>query len=347
MSWQDILGHENVVERFRKCVQRGRLASSFLFAGPPGVGKFRFALELSAALLCENCPGGELDACGTCPACQQVHSESHPDLEIVRKPANRSYLPLEFFVGDKDHRLREGLCHRISLKPFCGGRKIAIIDDADDLNLESANCLLKTLEEPPPRSVLILIGTSEHKQLPTIRSRCQIIRFGALPLEIVQRLIIEQGLAADAEAARDLAELSEGSLTTAQEFADEELRDFREQLFRHLAHPHSDSVAFAKTLTAFVDQAGKDAPAKRRRMRQVILSAATFYRTWLRHQAGALFAKSEDIMQRTIDEALDKWPQGQQHVADKLDRCLLAEDQLKANANVSTLLECWVDDLTG
>ena len=76
--------------------------------------------------------------------------------------------------------MREGLCHDIALKPFRGGRKIAIIDDADYLNQEGANCLLKTLEEPPEKSVIILIGTSQQRQLPTIRSRCQIVRFAPL-----------------------------------------------------------------------------------------------------------------------------------------------------------------------
>ncbi len=77
--------------------------------------------------------------------------------------------------------MREGLCHDIALKPFMGGRKVAIIDDADDLNEEGANCLLKTLEEPPPHSVLILIGTSAERQLPTIRSRARRFVFSRSP----------------------------------------------------------------------------------------------------------------------------------------------------------------------
>ena len=84
--------------------------------------------------------------------------------------------------------MREGLCHDISLKPYMGNRKVAIVDDADYLNAEGANSLLKTLEEPPPRSVLILVGTTPAKQLPTIRSRCRIIRFDPLPTETVAEL---------------------------------------------------------------------------------------------------------------------------------------------------------------
>ena len=113
---------------------------------------------------------------------------THPDLEIVSKPADKRDIPLAAFIGEDDRRMKEGLCHRIGLKPFMGGRKVAIIDDADFLNPEGANALLKTLEEPPPRSVLILIGTTADKQLPTIRSRSQIIRFRPLPEDSVARL---------------------------------------------------------------------------------------------------------------------------------------------------------------
>ena len=97
-------------------------------------------------------------------------SATHPDLHLVSKPADRGFIPLSAFIGDEAHRMREGLCHTIALKPMMGGRRVAIIDDADYLNDESANALLKTLEEPPPRSVLILIAGNLERQLPTIRS---------------------------------------------------------------------------------------------------------------------------------------------------------------------------------
>ena len=95
--------------------------------------------------------------------------------------------------------MREGLCYDIALKPYSGRRKVAIIDDADYLNKEGANCLLKTLEEPPPKSLLILIGTSEQRQLPTIRSRCQIVRFQPLPEQDVAELLLATGACEDAE----------------------------------------------------------------------------------------------------------------------------------------------------
>ncbi len=180
MAWQGIEGHDRVVERFRRALVRGRLASTYLFVGPAGVGKRRFAEKLAQALLCSRVAAREMAPCGTCDACVQAASLTHPDMYVLEKPPDRSSIPLAAFVGGDAHRMREGLCHDIALKPFMGGRKVAIIDDADWLNEESANALLKTLEEPPPDSVLILIGTAADKQLATIRSRSQIVRFALL-----------------------------------------------------------------------------------------------------------------------------------------------------------------------
>ncbi len=183
-----------MVEQFRRALARGRLASSFLFAGPEGIGKRTFALKLAQAMLCTTRPEETLDPCGTCPSCVQVAAGTHPDLHLVGKPEDKSFIPLELLIGDREHRRREGLCHNIGLKPYLGGRKIAMIDDADYLNAEGANSLLKTLEEPPPRSVLILIGTSPAKQLPTIRSRCQLIRFRPLPIQDGRRVVGVEGV---------------------------------------------------------------------------------------------------------------------------------------------------------
>ena len=259
-AWNGLVGQDEVVEQFRRAVARGRLASSFLFAGPPGIGKRTFALKLAQALLCQNHPETDLDPCLHCPSCTQVDAGTHPDVEFVAKPDDKSFLPLELLLGDKEHRRREGLLHQIGLKPFMGGRKIAIIDDADFLNAEGANALLKTLEEPPPRSVLILIGTSPAKQLPTIRSRCQLIRFKPLDEEIVAGLLLEKGMAADAAEAKRLAHYSDGSLQRAVQLSDPDLWTFRGTLYQRLAEGAFDNVAFAPAVAQFVDAAGKEAP---------------------------------------------------------------------------------------
>jgi DNA polymerase-3 subunit delta' len=333
-----------IVEQFRRSLAKGRLASTYLFVGPPGVGKRTFAVWLAQALLCPHAADELLEPCETCPSCQQVAAGTHPDLEVVRKPPEKAFIPVELFIGDREHRMREGLCHNISLKPFSGGRKVAIIDDADHLNQEGANCLLKTLEEPPPTSVIILVGTSEQAQLPTIRSRCQIVRFGLLPREEVTRLLLETGITQDPEEAASLAALGAGSVQRAIALADPEVRSFRDQVLQRFASSPGDLLGFAREVNAFVEQAGKEAPARRGHLRRVVQFAADFYRA-LMHQASGVPVRGDTALVEAAQRGLAGWGGDAATAAACLDRCLDAESQIAANANLALVVDCWLDDL--
>jgi len=344
MSWQGIEGHDDVVDRFRRALARGRLASTFLFVGPAGIGKRAFAERLAQALLCPHLDHERFVPCGTCDSCVQAVAHTHPDLTIIEKPADRSFIPLSAFVGDEQRRMREGLCHDIAMRPFMGGRKVAIIDDADYLNEESANCLLKTLEEPPPRSVLILIGTSSDRQLPTIRSRAQTVRFGRLVPEIVAKILLEKGLAADRDAAERMAALSEGSIERAVALSDEELWKFRGELLAALAAPHFGSVDLAAVLLPFIDAAGKEASARRGRARQVVAFAVEFYRQVLRVLCG-LAAEGDAELVTAANRAAALWRGDAETAVACIDRSLEALAHIDRNAHQATLAEAWLDDL--
>jgi DNA polymerase-3 subunit delta' len=342
--WHGVLGHDPIVEHFRHALKQRRLASSFLFCGSGGIGKRTFALKLAQSLLCQQRAEELLEPCETCPSCQQVRAGSHPDLVLVSKPAEKSELPVDLLIGDREHRMREGLIHDLSLRPLMGGRKIAIVDDADYLNAEGANCLLKTLEEPPPQSVLILIGTSPAKQLPTIRSRCQLVRFRPLPAATVAELLLAQELVSNAELAQRLAIYSEGSLDRARQLADEPLWQFRTQLFRHLAEPLLDSVNFAKTVAALVDEAGRDAAPRRQRLRQIVQLALDFYREVMRLGHGAASGPDPEL-DAHARQALAVQPGASMSSQRCLERCLEAAGQIDRNANQATLIESWLDEL--
>jgi len=344
MAWHGILGHDDVVERFRRALERGRLASSFLFVGEEGIGKRLFAFKLAQALLCPVRPEAAMDPCENCPPCIQVQALTHPDLEYVRKPDDKSLLPLELLIGDQEHRGREGLCHRMAMKPFMGGRKVAIIDDADYLNPEGANCLLKTLEEPPRGSALILLGTSAAKQLPTIRSRCQLIRFQPLKREVLAGLLAARGLVPDGADAEDLAQRSGGSVQRAIKLADPELRRVRELVHERLADPRFDGVTLAAELGEFVEQAGKEAAMRRERLRHLTGFAVEFYGCLLRRMSGAPAEADEHLAQRA-EAALRHWSGDTETAADCVQRCLEAGEQIDRNVYPVTLLECWLDDL--
>ena len=342
-----ILGHNAVLDRFRRTIHAGRLASTFLFVGPPGIGKKLFALQLAQGLLCERRPEEALDPCGECPSCVQVLAGTHPDVVVVRKPADKNFIPLELLIGDKEHRMREGLCHDISLKPYSGRRKVAVIDDADYLNQEGANALLKTLEEPPPKSLLVLIGTSEQRQLPTIRSRCQVVRFSPLTEGDVAALLLSTGECNDENVARKAAALSGGSLAKAIQWCDEAFLEFRASLFENLSQRDYDLPPLAKTVTSFVESAGKEAAEKRARMREVLMMGLEFYEQLIAAlSSGATAPPKDEALQKAVATAARWWPGDAETAAACVEICLDALAHVDANANLTALAEWWVDELS-
>lgn len=349
LVWQTIVGHDAVAASFRASLQRGRLASSFLFVGPSGIGKRRFALRLAAALLCETRPAVELDPCGECQSCRQVAASTHPDLLLISRPADKTELPLSLFVGDREHRNQQGLCHDISLRPMRGQRRVAIVDDADLMSEEAANCLLKTLEEPPPGSVLILIGTSPERQLPTIRSRCQIMRFHPPATEDAARLIAAEMEITDPAEALRLAIHAGGSMERAALLRDVELWTFRQGFLLGLADLPAASVPLAVRTVAFVEEAGKEAVQRRARLRLVIEFGVDFYRGLMRRLSGSVDSAdgpADDQLPLAVERALGSTaPWTDVQAAESLDRCLEALSHVERNVHLSTLIECWMDDL--
>jgi DNA polymerase-3 subunit delta' len=331
MSWQGVLGHDPVVEQFRRRLAAGRVNGTFLFVGPPGVGKRLTAERLAAALLCRQGTNPTLDPCGTCEDCRLSAAGNHPDLLVVEKPVDKSEIPIRLLIGEGDTRMREGLCHDIGMKPFRGGRRVAIIDDADELNTEGANCLLKTLEEPPPRSVMILISDSMDRQLPTIRSRSQLIRFQPLDEEVLARLIQDAGLATDPEAAQRLATAADGSLERARQLADPAVAEYQAELRNRLDGGNWIAAQESRALLAFADAAGKEAGPRRRRLRIALGLMVEYYRDRIRGLAEGI--------------AADAQPADLERLSDVVDRCLAAIDHVDRNAHPTALVEAVCDDL--
>jgi DNA polymerase III subunit delta' len=329
--WQGIHGHDAVVEHFRRSLAADRLASTYLFVGPEGVGKRAFALQLAKSVLCETANPADLAPCNRCQACILCDAGTHPDLHIVKRlPDTRSF-KIEQLIGKDDRRNKEGFCHDFALRPKMGQRRVGIIDDADWFTPESANTLLKLLEEPPPGSLLILVGTSRSRQLPTILSRSQIIRFHGLPADALHELILAHGLAPDATAAAELADRSGGSLARARELSDPNawrMRDLFAAAWRPVAEGRAgdfNPTPLSKAFDEFIAAGGKEADARRQRFRQLLLLAG-------------------DVLRTAIRDACANGGSPEVALA-ALDRCLEAEEQLDRNANQATLLECWLDDL--
>jgi DNA polymerase-3 subunit delta' len=338
VSWRQIQGHDALIEAFDHAVRRGRLAHAYLFIGPPGVGKRLFAGELAKALLCEAPAGPRLEACDRCPACILVDAGTHPDLLIAGRPPESPNLPIDV--------VRE-LCRELALKPARGRRKIAILDDADDLDdpptlHAAANAFLKTLEEPPPGSLLILVGSGSERQLPTIVSRCQIIRFAPLPATVVADLLRAQGVDDPVPIDR-LVSLSGGSLGRARALADPDLWAFRRTLLEDLLRPRPDSVALARKWTEFVEAAGKEGAVQRRRAALILGLLIDFLTNALALSVGGdpHLAEPQDLERvRGLAERL-----GPDRLLLVLERCLEGDSQIDRRVQLVLALEALVDAL--
>jgi DNA polymerase-3 subunit delta' len=350
VSWQKVRGHEEWVEAFDRVVRRGRLAHAYLFTGPPGIGKRLFAGELAKALLCESPGKTRLEACDQCPACTLVEAGTHPDLIVADRPEEKSELPIEVvrnlcrFLDLKPMRahLRTGHAHGLQPLGFQAGR-LVILDDADDLNAESANCFLKTLEEPPPGAVLTLIGTSADRQLSTIVSRCQQIHFRPLPESVIAKLLATNGIK-DSALVQRLARLSGGSMGRAMDLADPALWEFRGRLLQGLSRPEPDGVSLAQAWIRFAEEAGKEAALQRRRAALVLHLLIDFLKDALSVAVGG-------PPQLTEAEDLDSLSQlanrtGPDRLLQMVERCLEADIQIERNVQLGLVLEALLDALT-
>jgi len=198
MNW-GMLGHEWAVDLLRQHVAQGRARHAYLFTGPQGVGRRTLALRLAQALNCQ-APPAPGDPCGTCSSCVHLQAMQHPDLAVVRAEQEGGTLKVD--------QVRE-LQHALALSPYEARFRVALLLRFEEAHISAANALLKTLEEPAPQVVLMLTATIPEGVLPTILSRCDVLRLRPLTQEQVsQGLQTQWGLPADQ--AHVLACISDG-----------------------------------------------------------------------------------------------------------------------------------------
>ncbi len=174
----NFFGNEKIVHYFERLLEKGEFPPAFLFCGRDGLGKFYLAKSIAKAINCLENKGSGLFFCGECKNCKRIEDESFLDLTVVRPEGN--------FI--KIDQIRE-VVKKCSLSPFESEKRIIIIDSAEKMNRESANSLLKTLEEPPEDVIFFLITSKLSGIIPTIRSRCQIFEFLPLKNEELARFL--------------------------------------------------------------------------------------------------------------------------------------------------------------
>jgi DNA polymerase-3 subunit delta' len=231
-----IHGHARTREALVRALREDRLYPSLIFHGPEGVGKRTSALSLAAALVCSE--GEGTDACGACLPCRRVRaSAAATDIrdgadrrDTVRHYPDVGYISLSR-SGSGRRRTRilvsqvRDLIHSLAQPPFELARRVYLLDPAASLSNEAQNALLKTLEEPPPYAVLILIASSLGSLLPTTRSRCQLYPFSALPEEEIRGLLLARGH--EQATAEALAAMAGGRVGRALSLELDQVRELR------------------------------------------------------------------------------------------------------------------------
>ena len=203
-----VIGHSPALAVLGRALTSGRPAHAYLFVGPEGVGKAKAALEFAAALNCT----GEAPPCRECRSCRDTLAGRHTDVELVAPGGLCDEAEHRDHADSRDLRICQirRLQRVLSLAPYGGGQRVAILDDADTLHVEAANAFLKTLEEPPEGTVIILIAEREERLPETVRSRCQRIAFQRLAKETVVEALRARG--ATPEQAETIAQAASGRL---------------------------------------------------------------------------------------------------------------------------------------
>jgi DNA polymerase-3 subunit delta' len=273
-NW-NLLGHEWAVDMLRRHVARGETRHAYLFSGPPGLGRRTLALRLAQALNCEK-PVAPGEPCYVCRTCKQIEAMQHPDLAVIQ-------------AMDEDGAGKEGGTLRVdqirevqrslNLKPYQSPYRVALFLRFQEANDNAANALLKTLEEAPAHAILLLTADNPEQLLPTINSRCEILRLRPLPLEAIVSDLIFRGVEEDR--ARLLAHISGGRPGFARKLVENAgILEKREERLNDLQTilPASRVEKFS-----YADKLAKDKDA----MRQTIIVWLSYWRDVLLRVAGA------------------------------------------------------------
>lgn len=203
---QDILGNEHIVEHFTKAIENGKVSHAYIIDGEKGMGKKTTAKAFAMTLLCQE---KKTQPCMKCHSCIQAMTDNNPDI-IYITPDKPTALSI-------DH-IRECLISDIGLKPYSYSHKVYIIEDADLMNIQAQNAILKTIEEPPEYAVIILLTTNAGKLLQTVLSRCITLNMQPLKKEVIKEYLMTRDKVVDYQA--DVAvSMSGGNLGKARELA--------------------------------------------------------------------------------------------------------------------------------
>ncbi|MHB8138274.1 MAG: DNA polymerase III subunit delta' [Smithellaceae bacterium] len=318
MSFTNIYGHSKQIGTLQKAMVQKRVGHSYVFSGQNAIGKKTLALEFAQTLNCENAIRLN-DSCGECSSCRKMISGNHPDVHVLITQA-------QFIRIDSIRNIQQ----QMTFKPLEGGWRIFIIDDADKMNEQAANALLKTLEEPSADNIIILVTARPYWLPQTILSRCLQVRFSPLAAETVARFLTELRQIDPARSAV-LASLSGGSIGQALELNTEDVIAFRTGLGRLLSAAGGSDPMNLLSLASFLGQDKKE-------IRQGLKILNTYFRDALVYKetaSTAMIINTDDLS--TISSLAGRL-QGEQ-ILENISLVEKSNETLEMNVNKSLTLE--------
>lgn len=337
--WDQLKGHREQRALFQRSIQHGRLSHAYMLVGPAGIGKMQFARLLAMSVFCREHELHELQVCGECRACRSFLANTWPDYSEIGLPDGKQIIPISAIVGgDDDKRGRSGLCYDLSMAPQASERRVAVINDAGQMSTEGANALLKTLEEPPVDSLILLICDNADTLLPTIRSRCQAIRFFPLPEADIKDILMAQELVENEADATSVAGLCEGSLQTAMQLLNPELRKLKSAVARGIVQlEQMQPLQLSGTIVSSLEEISSSTAEQRQNAQWLLRFVADAIRSRLKGLASGDL--SDPLSQRM--GAKD----GVDLLGPMLDRTIAASAQVAGSSPVKLVMEALFDDL--
>lgn len=319
-TFRELLGQEKAKTLLQRARQQRRLGHAYLFRGPGGVGKKRAATTFAAALNCRQ--DDPSDACGVCPSCLKIATGNHPDFLTVA--ADGSSIKIQ--------QIRE-LKKTLSFPPFEATHRVVLLADIQRMGREAANSLLKTLEEPPAQTILILTVEEADDTLATIRSRCQIVPFYPLAAEQIAKVLRDKIPSLDPQAAGTVAALAEGSLGLALQLARQEMTAFRLELITALSKLPPEQPESIRSILRLAETAAS--------FKEELPKMLSFLAFWLRDLLLFNVGQQAKIVNLDLVPLLEqdskKW--SPQQIISRLDCIARAEQQLARNCNRSMVCE--------
>ena len=278
--FENIIGNKDAKTYFKKAVLDNQLSHSYIFEGPYGVGKNTFALELAKFILCENTEG--VKPCNECRTCHMINSGTHPDVIHIEKDTKVT----------KVETIRENIVREMEIKPYQSDYKIIIVKAADSISIQGQNAMLKTIEEPPAYGIIILVCENIASLLPTIKSRCIVIRFNPINREEMRGYLAQKGIMGIEQEVYE--KLSDGSIGVINDIIqDESYMELRKQSIEYLQRLEKAQIMQVYDIV-------KDITDQKENIERIL----EFWLCWYRDIAIVKTANNNDLYYKDYSEQL-------------------------------------------